>query len=751
MAGSKLFNWLRLFFWGVLVVFSFGAAGEICGGALETTVVAFNTSYQANKNDEIHMVMERIGQPKRALQPSNTNGLPMAVLVTNETPRTIIAINLSDGSQLWKTSAPIRSDITLKNDLAIFQSGDEIAALDSRDGQQAWTYPIKRGWNYYGADTDGEIVVIATGTGGRRPGAFAEGTVVGVKASNGRKRWEHESGGGLLGEPAIYNETVFVPWDRQKMAVIDADKGVEICRILALDYTINYVNADSTGVFFGSLPSEAMSSMIFRFNDRLATGKREGSTVFSPNLKPIPGDPAFKRDGFTKQNLSLAASGKISLHWKPSPSQSSSIAMENNQFYLQYWRYIIAFDSATSQVLWTYKAKQDIEGLDVVQGGVVGVNAGGRLFYLSSETGAEKWSHTTGHNVLYAAFDANGFNPDGVIGTRVPPYLGLKEIVWDKDNRMLPIRSYAASLMAELQTPIITRDLLMVYSDPATPDGLRDTVAAALEKRSIGSQYLVQALDMHYDFLEQTKAAPMEVIAPALITMGERSAIPGLLGQLNDHETPIENLSLILNAIIELGDASVLDTLKNFLTRYHADSSFQDSEYALAIAAEGILKFGAVKPATEFVVAIRDDNQTLPELQFLLRKIIDPAAEEKMEANKEVGATVVATPKADVKKEKIRLSGVPQSLSSDQIKETMNLHQNQFKTCVADAMTRMPTLTNIKLRFTITGKTGRASELHVLPGNVQGLQQCMARSLKKIDFPKFKNTRQMAMYEISIK
>ena len=112
----------------------------------------------------------------------------------------------------------------------------------------------------------------------------------------------------------------------------------------------------------------------------------------------------------------------------------------------------------------------------------------------------------------------------------------------------------------------------MVYTDPATPDGLRDTVAAALEKRSIGSQYLVQALDMHYDFIAQTEPAPMDVIAPALITMKERSAVPGLLSQLTDHETPLDHLPLILNAIIELGDASVTDTLKNFVTRYHADS-----------------------------------------------------------------------------------------------------------------------------------------------------------------------------------
>jgi hypothetical protein len=216
---------------------------------------------------------------------------------------------------------------------------------------------------------------------------------------------------------------------------------------------------------------------------------------------------------------------------------------------------------------------------------------------------------------------------------------------------------------------------------------------------------------------------------------------------LNDHETPIENLALILNAIIELGDASVLDTLKNFLTRYHADSSFLGSEYTLAIAAEGILKFAEAKPATEFIVAIRDDNQTLPELQFLLRKIIDPDAATKTEAE----PAVVATPKAEVKNGKVRMPGAPQTLSSDQINNTMNLHQDQFKTCVADAMTKMPTLTNIKLRFTITGKTGRASRLHVLPGNVKGLQECMARSLKKINFPRFKNTRQMAMYEISIK
>ena len=99
----------------------------------------------------------------------------------------------------------------------------------------------------------------------------------------------------------------------------------------------------------------------------------------------------------------------------------------------------------------------------------------------------------------------------------------------------------------------------------------------SIKKRKRARQYLVQALEMHYDFLEQTDPAPMEVIAPALITMKERSAVPGLLKQLTDHETPLENLPLILSAIIELGDPSVLPTLKSFLTRYHADSTRNDS------------------------------------------------------------------------------------------------------------------------------------------------------------------------------
>jgi hypothetical protein len=49
------------------------------------------------------------------------------------------------------------------------------------------------------------------------------------------------------------------------------------------------------------------------------------------------------------------------------------------------------------------------------------------------------------------------------------------------------------------------------------------------------------------------------------------------------------------------------------------------------------------------------------------------------------------------------------------------------------------------------GDTGKVSKIQILPNNVPELLECLQNSFQGIQFPKFKNPRQMATYSINIR
>src|SRR5690606_28966979 len=127
--------------------------------------------------------------------------------------------------------------------------------------------------------------------------------------------------------------------------------------------------------------------------------------------------------------------------------------------------------------------------------------------------------------------------------------------------RLVPARAYAIRELAAMEEPEITRDLLDLYSQQSMPGTLRRAIGAALQTRRAGSEHLIEALGRRFDFIEQTQSPPLEVIVPSLLEMRASAAVPGLVQQLNDHETPAAVLPTVARAIVELGDASVVPAL----------------------------------------------------------------------------------------------------------------------------------------------------------------------------------------------
>ena len=134
-----------------------------------------------------------------------------------------------------------------------------------------------------------------------------------------------------------------------------------------------------------------------------------------------------------------------------------------------------------------------------------------------------------------------------------------------------------------------------------------------------------------------------------------------------------------------------------------------------------------------------------------LKEVLDPALVAKEKAEKKAKEEAEKKAKEEAEKKAKEAAFVPKSLTRDQINKTIVANQELLKPCIMDAARKKPDLQSIRMRFVLTGETGIASEVRVLPNNIKGLKECLEKAFGLVQFKKFKNTRQMATYTISIK
>ena len=224
-------------------------------------------------------------------------------------------------------------------------------------------------------------------------------------------------------------------------------------------------------------------------------------------------------------------------------------------------------------------------------GGMFYLEEDGGIMFLDAEDGAYAQVGTLDGKPDSASFDTGTFKPDAS-GEPKKLMWGLRDLVFDIDTQVLPLRKYALKLMADLPDEDVTMDLLEVLRSSYVPKAMRDQAALMLRGREGGVEFLKDALQYHADYLGEMSAPPVGAIASSLANANEKSALPLLLNHLRDHETPAADLVELTEAILVLGDVSALPDLERFLVMYHADSCLSTNIDVLVNVAEAIVKFG---------------------------------------------------------------------------------------------------------------------------------------------------------------
>ncbi|MBZ0120628.1 MAG: hypothetical protein K8H88_26785, partial [Sandaracinaceae bacterium] len=375
---------------------------------------------------------------------------------------------------------------------------------------------------------------------------------------SGRARWRHEVQG-VFGEPVASAGMVMVPWERQNIAILEGATGVEIARLRSTDDVVAWMEANESGIYYGSRG-------IYRLDDRASSGTRAGSTFLAPPLTDLPRQPeTIAEDGFVPRPGARSARGRIRIYFRPDVAPEHAIQVVGETYYFVYYRYVFAF-STEGALRWTRILEQDVINAQPLEDGLLTVGEQGSLRVLDRTTGNDRWQANLDAQLASVAVHATGLPvPEAEAAQPRPLRSSLNEIVLDPDNRLVAARAYAVTQLANIDDPEVTRDLLDLYQQRSMPGALKEALREALRSRRSGEQFLLAALERRYDYLEDTQAPPLEAIVPALLEMRQAAAVPRLVNHLMDHETPDAVLPVLVRAIVQLGGAEAVPALRTFL------------------------------------------------------------------------------------------------------------------------------------------------------------------------------------------
>ena len=710
---------------------------SLAGCATVTARPAFDPRFADNRPEPTRTIAQALSQPDVA--PSSS---PLLVATNDPTEdaagRSVIAMDLPSGALRWRAALDALSRPEILPTLVICSArddGEQVIALDRETGEVRWRHTTEE-LSYIGAAGDSSLAVytLSVGAGG---GAERRSLVRAVDASTGTLRWEHRVDG-VVAAPVVKRGFAFIPWDRQNLVVLRTSDGREAARLRSTDDVIAWAHANAEGVFYGGRGA-------YRFDDQSFTGRREASTYRAAPVEDLPTRPLFVRDTFFPIPGRSSARDRIRLFAEPGPPSSSApISIVGSTVYYVYFRFVFAFDP-DGPLRWARVLEHTVVGGHALEDGFLAVSRDGTIRHLSAATGNDRWLGSLETAWLASASLAvDGFVPPGADGEPRNLRGDLRQIAADPDNGLVAARAYAIEQLATSSDDEVTRELLELFQRPSMPRTLRSTITQQITSRETGAEHLAAALDRRFDFLEETAAPPLALIAPALARMNATASVAALSRHLLDHETPFEALPAIAEAIVKLGVEEAAPALLRFLRLYHRDSTFAEDSSALRIIASGLFSLDdrAAKAGMETIASQPGTPSALAEHIRELAAVAaarsqDPVAEAADSSEPAIDAPSAETPTK------------PPRLTQETVDRTVIDNLELLRECVADERLRNPQLSQVRFTF-IINRDGSSENWRFSP-NREEFVRCAEPKVTEIAFPPFQARRMPAVSTINLR
>ena len=563
-----------------------GAVGAI--GAIGLSGCATSPFQRAGNADDVAAAVARSRPPAVPAR-----SLVFLVLAGTGGPR-LAAYDLAASKILWTQPTDVTTRVEAGSNVIVHGSKGTgptgtVVGRDLETGNILWQRPMQPKERLFGYVVDGDavfLVVQSSAAAGRPTGALFS-----LDARTGVERWHHELPSGRVAGPAARGGLVAVPLDSQYVLLFDGQSGLELGQVLSTEEAANFVRALPEGLFYGSRG-------LFLLGRSTAHGTRRSAGYLSARLPDFV-RPVYWYDLYRPEQAEYSAIDRNRILWRVTVDGDRPQFRDGLAFVHDY-RFFFAFDAGSGALRWAYS----IPNSDAVASADTGhaimfVTADGEIGGLDPVTGARLYeAHLPGEIVRGATFDAEGFAPVGAAAASKPPDLltALTTIIADPDQRFPVLKLFAIEELGRQPGREVTAKLIdILHKEGLAPLAYQKAGEMLVARRDAGSlDLMTAALRAHADYAEKRPAPPVEILARAVGALGPigRALAPDLADELRLPETSPAAAAEIARALVALGAQETLPALRDFLSLYRADSSYERDPTALVAAAEALLKLG---------------------------------------------------------------------------------------------------------------------------------------------------------------
>ena len=592
-----------------LALLALAAFAPGCGGA---SGAAFAHVYPDNETGAVESVARRLADAGTPDEPAVAVGVAGGQLY---------AWDLAAGREMWREAVTDpRGEPHVAGPLVILHEGDRIVGHRLTDGRRSFDVSDDR-FSLVGAAGEGRYGAFVLSTTG---GVGAESRLYLTRGDGVAGQYDVEF---TLGAPEVAAGMVFVPWGHQNVSVIDADSGDEIARLRTLAGVVGHARAVGGALFFGQ-------SGVGRLRPGMIADGPEPVAWQERDVSRLPGTPPLWRNAYDPPASIESATHRIELSWLP-VAEGEGVAFADDTIYLTFYKLVFGLAADDLSVRWVQQLDADGVGAAARPGGVVVADAAGGLSYLAASNGRPTRIADTGLEPTVVAFQLGSHEPSGTPGEE-PPFLAeqLLAAAQNTDARLVPGRAFAVSALAAQPDDAVTGHIFALCDDGTLPQPLRDAACEALGTRDAGNTAVLRALGRHASFLEGTSAPPVGALATAAARMGERGAVPLLVGHLGDPDTPLTSIPALAAGLASLGDRSAVEPLRDFLWLYHADGEEAPLAAALGAVARAVVALDG-PPGREAVQEILAAPFTSGTVRAALTEALAAPAEGEEESDDE--------------------------------------------------------------------------------------------------------------------
>jgi outer membrane protein assembly factor BamB len=547
----------------ITLVLSAGSLVLGCSAGNANSGRGFSTTWQNDGGQSIASVEQRL------------RGLPLV-------PNARVAVGVTDdglvgatlnGATRWTHAGRSTSRPFIAGNLVVVAEGDQTLALDAMSGKKLWAID-NHGLGLRGAANDGTSSALVLA--GPQKSLFLAISPSGATLSS----LETET---ALGVPAARGGVAFVPWSNQYVSALNMVSGDESGRLLAREQVSRALNFGGR-LYFGERG-------LVRFDEKVRfASTNQANHVGLPKLD-LPGKPVWLESGLQNETSNADARTKIRIYAAPTQSGSSELTLGAGTLAASYFRVLFGLDAKSGALLWVRSMPSDIVGGAAAASGFFVCDSAGKVWALD-RAGNDAAVVDLGAKVRLCVADA-GAEPVPSAPGRGSLTQQITHALDELEPDMAEAERYLVTELGKQSDPLVTKTLIDLSSSPRLPPDLRDQTRRLLALRKNGTEFMLAALERHYDFVSGVLLPPpVGPLADALAASGETRAAPLLAKHLNDPANSAEDVAHAARALVKLATKAEYEDLRTFFALYRATADDEALVAAVIASAEALLRVG---------------------------------------------------------------------------------------------------------------------------------------------------------------